>query len=74
MDGDTKVWLVIFFLSLMVGGSYYGTYKYGERRGLLKFTQIFIESTKETYGEGYSDGLKQGQLDCVVKGTKNERG
>lgn len=65
LNGDTKVGLVILVLVIGVGLSYYATYQYGKRATYKALTPILMRMTEETYAEGYSDGKKQAQFDCV---------
>ncbi len=73
MDGDYKVWAVIGLLFGLWGASYYGVYQLGKKATYRAIVPQLIEMTKETYGEGYGDGLKQGQIDCMAKGVKRGR-
>ncbi len=71
MDADSKVWLVILFLSLLVISSYYGIFRLGRYSIGKEIRPMFVKEVTAAYGDGYNDGLKQGQLDCVVKGVIN---
>ena len=73
MDGDYKIGLVFVFMGLLLLGSYYATYRIGAHLEYKKIETYLPKAFEKTYWEGYDDGLKQGQLDCVIKGVINAK-